>query len=263
MLDTVRGVVEAGVPAEAVVVVDNSEDDGIADGLRAAAHGWTVLTVPNHGYGAAANIGVAAVADSEVVLVLTHEVVIDAPSLAAVISRVREDPRVAASGPALMLTDGDQVWSRGGSLSPRLLIPRGIQTASVADAADTDVHWLDGACVAYRTSVLLATPFREDFFLYFEETDLHARLRADGWRVVTATGSTAHQGTQGMPSYLGCRNFVMFVWAHGGRLARIVAPLHFTLRSVAIAVQERRWTGVQQSVAGLLAGYQSLARGRS
>ena len=60
VLDTVCSVVEAGVPVESVLVVDNSEDDDTARGLRAAAVGWRVHTMPNRGYGAAANfVGVA------------------------------------------------------------------------------------------------------------------------------------------------------------------------------------------------------------
>lgn len=262
VLDTVAGVIAAGVPAEAVVLVDNSEDADVAAGLRSAAEagGWRVHVVPNLGYGAAVNAAVPLLPPCEVVLVVTHEVRIDAASVTALVDAVTSDPRVGAAGPGRLLDDDGAVWSRGGVLTPRLRRPRQVVGDVPVGAARRDVDWLDGACVAYARKALADNPFREDFFLYFEETELHTRLREQGWRVVAVDGASARQGTGGMPAYWGCRNVVLFQRAHGRRGWRVVAPWGYLARQMAIAAEKRDWRGVLGAPRGLVDGYRS-ARG--
>ena len=255
VLGTVQCLLDAGVPAHSLVVVDNSEEDRISDALAEAADGWRVHGVPNRGYGAAANAGVGLLTDCDVVLVVTHEVVIDASSVAALVGAVTEEADVGAAGPALIRTDDSRVWSRGGRLTRVLRLPQQIVTAGTGSPAVRDVDWLDGCCVAYRPNALVDNPFREDFFLYFEETDLHARLRAQGLRVVVVEGASASQSTAGMPSYWGCRNVVLFQRAHGSTWSRLVAPPYFTARRMAIAGLSAEWSEVLAAPRGLLAGY--------
>lgn len=257
VLGTVDGVVTAGVPAEAVLVVDNSEDPATAEALRAAARGWRVHVMPNRGYGAAANAGVSMLPDHDVVLVLTHESLVDARSLAALVGALAADPAVAAAGPGLLLTDGGRVWSRGGTLTPRLRLPRHLLATDPGSGPVRDVDWLDGACVAYRRSALAEHPFREDFFLYVEETELHTRLRGAGMRVVAVDAATAVQSTAGMPAYWGCRNTVLFQRTHGTAFSRRAAPLYFTARTMAVALRTRQWHELRQALHGLAAGYRT------
>jgi N-acetylglucosaminyl-diphospho-decaprenol L-rhamnosyltransferase len=255
VLDTLHSLVEAGVPVQSVLVVDNSEDQGIEDAMRSSTEGWQVHSMPNLGYGAAANEAMRLAPDSDVLLVLTHEVLISGPSVAALLAALADDPNIAAAGPRLIVTDESQVWSRGGVLSHRLLLPRHVIDPPKDARSAADVDWLDGACVAYRTEVLRTNPFREDFFLYFEETELHARLRAGGFRIVAVTGAHAYQSSGGMPAYWGCRNIVLFQQAHGTRLSRVIGPAYFTLRMMGINMLARNWHAVLSAPRGLRAGY--------
>jgi GT2 family glycosyltransferase len=255
VLETLRSLVDAGVPAESVLVVDNSEDDATSRGLLSAAAGWRVHTMPNRGYGAAANTAAGLLSTADILLVVTHEVRIDRLSVAALARALVADQRIAAAGPGLLLTDEGRVWSRGGVLTRWLRLPRQIVAAVGCDEGGVrDVDWLDGACVAYRVDVLAENPFREDFFLYFEETELHTRLRNLGWRVVTVTGASATQSTHGMPAYWGCRNVVLFQRAHGTWWSRALAPVYFMLRSMAISGLRAEWAQVWDAPQGLIAG---------
>ncbi|GAA4408642.1 hypothetical protein GCM10023168_26350 [Fodinibacter luteus] len=260
VLQTVKAVISAGVRAESVVVVDNSEDKGIRSALNRTSEGWHVHSMRNRGYGAAVNRGVSVTSGSKVVLVLTHEALIDAASLHTMVAALGEDPRIAAVGPGRLTTSAGRIWSEGGELTRLLRLPRHILDGPSSAAAVRDVDWLDGACVAYRIEALESQPFREDFFLYFEETELHCRLRANGWRVVTALQASAHQHSAGMPAYWASRNVVLFQGAHGTALSRILAPPYFLLRAMAIAAKGREWDNVAAGVRGLLAGYAALRR---
>lgn len=254
VLETLRSLVAAGVEAGSIVLVDNSEDETTTRALKASSEGWRIHTMANRGYGAAVNAGVGLITDADVVLVLTHETLVDAASVRAMADAVVGDPTVAAAGPGTLFGDNGRVWSRGGVLSSRLRLPKHIDTARAGHEPLRAVDWLDGACVAYRREALTQNPFREDFFLYIEETELHSRLRKTGWRVLAVNGASAAQSTQGMPSYWGCRNMVLFQRAHGTPLSRVVGPLYFTFRSIGVSIVERRWRDALQAPLGLVAG---------
>ena len=260
VLQTVRSVLDSGVVPASVLVVDNSEDDGIAEALRDAAEGWRVHTMANRGYGAAVNAAVPLLPDADHVLVVTHEVRLDARSLQLMCQAVDATPTVAVAGPGLLLTEDGDVWSRGGVLTRHLRLPRQLVDDTGTSTGIHDVDWLDGACAVYRKSVLAEHPFREDFFLYFEETELHARLRSLGWRVVTVGGASATQSSEGMPPFWGCRNVVLFQRAQGTAWSRRIAPLYFTIRTMAISVVTGHWADVRAAPRGLLAGLRATSK---
>jgi GT2 family glycosyltransferase len=160
------------------------------------------------------------------------------------------------------MTDNERVWSRGGVLTKHLRMPKHVLEIDHTGAREARaVDWLDGACVMYRAEALRQNPFREDFFLYFEETELHTRLRRAGWDVLTAPGATAHQSSDGMPAFWGSRNFVLFQRAHGSRTSQLVAPAYFALRSMAASAVGGRWSEVRAAPRGLLAGYRARSTG--
>jgi GT2 family glycosyltransferase len=261
VLDTVAGVVAAGVPAHRVWVIDTSEDPHLARELEASSHGWHVEAMPNRGYGAAVNHGVLVAGTTPLTLVLTHEVTLGADLVHALADAIAGDPRTAVAGPDILRTRG-ATWSRGGYLTRLLRLPKHRVAIAATQSGAREVEWLDGAVALYRTDCLRHEPFREDFFLYVEEVELHTRLRKAGWRVVAARGATASQTTQGMPPYWELRNTVLFQAAHGSALSRYVAPVYVLLRTSAVLLVRGRWREISRAWSGLVAGVRRLQQGR-
>ena len=254
VFETIDAIVQAGVPAEKVVVVDTSEDTLTSETLRGRQGAWTLLEMENRGYGAAVNHAVAETPSSTpFTVVLTHEARCTSADLTGMLAVLRSSPKVAVAGPDTLLTE-DGIWSRGGCLTRWLRLPRHRTQETPAEGSVTEVDWVDGALAVYRTQALRRCPFREDFFLYMEETELHSRMRACGWSVVTASGTVASQSTSGMPAYWGVRNTFIFQAAHGTVFSRAVAPPYVFARTCLEMVVTGRWRQVLDAARGFRDG---------
>lgn len=252
VLDTIRSLIDQGIATTSIVVVDNS-GDAVASRLSAALpDGCDFLEVENRGYGHAVNAAIDRIAHwpapPAYLLTSTHETLPEPGSIPALVAALAADATVAAAGPSLTtLSDGQKIyWSHGGYCTSWLNIPRHVGNGDpvgeplTGNAVRRD--WVDGAFVMYRWSVLRDLGFREDFFLYFEETELHARLRKAGHAVVWVPGATVMQSTGGVPAYLQARNLQRYQRLHGNRwqqlLAVPVSGLRRALRSGINATSE-------------------------
>jgi GT2 family glycosyltransferase len=205
---TLSSLVVAGLAADALTVVDNSERSVATSDLEdTLPEGAGLIRVSNRGFAAAVNLGIQAVRAARrpyAVLVATHEVLVEADCVSRLLSDLVEDPRLGVVGPILSTPDG-RVWSAGGRLS-RLGVPsHRLHRPGLADVSESD--WLDGALCLYRWEAVDSTGLDERYFLYFEELDFHLQLRAQGWHVAVDSRAHASQSTLGMPAFYAARNF--------------------------------------------------------
>lgn len=224
VLDTINCIVDGGVSAEDLILVDNSGDPLTLRMLEESCpRGVTILDVPNDGYGAAANRGIAWMSehrpDAEFILVSTHETKAHPGAIQKLIEVAGSDKKIAVAGPVLLTPQAGAVWSAGGSLDQWTRKPVHL---GHPPTSDRDVLWLDGAFCLYRREALRSARFDENYVMYYEEVDLHLRLRAAGWRIVVSADSLVEQSTGGMPPYYAGRSGVLFLRAHG-------TPIHVAL----------------------------------
>ncbi|WP_322409922.1 glycosyltransferase family 2 protein [Microbacterium invictum] len=210
---TVDDLLSTGIPANNVVVVDNSEDEGTEDKLRHYLHPQIkLLTAPNYGYGMAANAGLDEIfgrdAPVESILISSHETRFPPKTLGVLVAQLDRDSSIGAAGPVLFMKDEpDQLWSAGGSLSKYLKRPvHRMQIPSDPVSAT----WLDGAFVLYRAEAIRSARFDPVYRMYYEETDLHLRLGAAGWRVSVVPQAIVYQATAGAPPFYVGRNGYLF-----------------------------------------------------
>ncbi|CAN5638911.1 glycosyltransferase family 2 protein [soil metagenome] len=192
---------------EELVVVDNASKAG----AEAETRGWKgaglyLAADRNHGFGAAANAGVAEASHEAVVILNPDTELLDGglAELAELALRERclAGPRVlerdgriqpSASGPPV----GAWPWVRAlvpSPLGPDRLLAR---TAPWRLRETTEVTWLSGACVAGPTAELRALgPFDPAIHLYGEDMDLGLRAAVAGMRSLFAPGlsSLIHDG---------------------------------------------------------------------
>jgi GT2 family glycosyltransferase len=214
---TVRALLEQGLPADRVLVVDNSEEP--ASGIRLASSlppGVEVAHVANRGYGAAVNSGLDLLNsrgdDARYVLVTSHESRPDESAVARLRTALEDHSSAAVAGPTLVTGHGDErvTWSEGGYLAPVTRRPKhhgfGRPPRAQTDRAPVARRWLDGAFLLYRRADLENFRFSEDYFLYMEETDLHLRLGRAGRDVLWVPDAVAWQSSKGVPAYYFARN---------------------------------------------------------
>lgn len=202
--DCLRSVDAAG-PAE-TVVVDNGSTDGSIELVRSAfAHVRLIVSEHNRGYGAAANLAIAA-CEAPAVLLLNSDTMIAPDALRALGRYLADHPQAALVGPRLATADGSLQPSTFPFPSPadllmgetglHLLVRR---TALLSERwlrtwrhdASRSVPWVVGAALAIRRAPFDAVGgFDEDFFMYWEEVDLARRLAGAGFEVHFAPVTT-------------------------------------------------------------------------
>ena len=239
--ETLRQCVEplAAIPGVAVTVVDNDSPD---DSLAAVADlpVQLIQSGRNGGFGFGCNLGMAA-GSSPLVLFLNPDARIEADELQKMVDVLRAEPDVALVGPRLLDDSGDliptvrryqrpsSVWAE--ALYLHRFLPGSVQWAHEIDTrastheAVAYPEWLSGACMLARRDALEAVGgFDEGFFLYCEDMDLCARLRAAGGRVrYEPEAVVRHRGGHSAPynslRAVLIRSRVRYARRHGGRLS--------------------------------------------
>lgn len=246
VLGTVDAVLAAGIRPRSLVVVDNSEDEAILSQLSASTPSDVrVIAVANQGYGHAANLGVAAAvsqldAPPAFVLIATHETRPRADAIGILRDALVAQSELGVVGPTLLTRrDGEMVtWSQGGTFAGRLGTPEHFgYLGPVVDWSGVGItprDYVDGAFCLYRRDVFESLGgIREDFFLYFEESEFHARIRSAGYVVGWVPEAVVEQGSGGIPPYLLTRNLQKYLRSHGTRLQRFATvPYMVTRRSL-------------------------------
>ena len=185
-------VLETGESAPEVIVADNASSDGSVSMIRERFPEVEVLTSSdNVGFARASNLCWRH-ARHPLVLFLNSDTVVPPGALARMVAIMNERDDVGALGPLLENTDGSIQMSFGRmmSLSSELFQKildagyrggRGPLRAHVEKlhARAREVDWVSGACLLTRRPLLEHLGgFDEAFFLYSEDVDLCARIRA-------------------------------------------------------------------------------------
>jgi len=180
-----------------VVVVDNASTDGSPEAVSAGHPEVRLLALErNVGFGPANNAGIRATS-APLLLLLNSDTTVPAGAIDRLVADLRAHPEVAIVGPRLVDADGRPEISFGAMMGPASdarqkllgrLYARGWAAAvrRVERLARTAHYpdWISGACMLARRADLEAVGlFDERFFLYTEDVDLCAGVRARGRRV--------------------------------------------------------------------------------
>jgi N-acetylglucosaminyl-diphospho-decaprenol L-rhamnosyltransferase len=234
-----------------VWVVDNASTDGTQDMLR-NDYPQVHLIENNHNPGfAAANNQALAMIDTDYVILLNPDTVIEPGALNTLVAYLDDHPQVAAAGPRLLNHDGtlqiscyvfptlfreflrlshlDHIWSGVSYRMDRwdLNLPRQVEV-------------IQGACMILRKAALDQVGlFDERFFIYTEEVDLCYRLRQAGWQihwvpqaeVIHLGGQSTSQVAQEMFIHL-YQSKHQFIQKHYGWLAALTYKLVLFITSM-------------------------------
>lgn len=239
----------AGLTAE-LVVVDNASGDGSAEFLaqEIRARGWDkanrvrlIVSPVNGGFGAGNNIGMSAgMSDGsapDYYYLLNSDAFPDDGCLAQLVDHLESAPKAGFAGSHVRGQDNlDHTTAfRFPSIAGEFEgaarfgpITRALRHAVIAPDLPTQttrVDWVAGASVLIRADMLTDIgQFDDEFFLYFEETDLCRRACRAGWecwyvpsaRVVhIGSVSTGMKSWDRIPAYWYASRRHYFVKNHG------------------------------------------------
>jgi GT2 family glycosyltransferase len=190
-----------------IVVIDNSSTDGTAAHVRERWPGIRLVQLgANLGFARASNIGIQQTF-GELVLLLNPDTVVRPGAIDRLVAALDRDPQAGIVGPRIVDASGQAELSFGRMISPlaelrqKILVTggRGILRPLVDRMTRHTryVDWVSGACLLARRPDLEAVGlFDERFFMYTEDVDLCASVRARGRRVlfVADVEITHHRG---------------------------------------------------------------------
>jgi len=186
-----------------IVVIDNASSDGRVEAVQARWPGVHVITLPrNVGFGSANNHGFRA-SHSTNVLVLNSDTLATPGAIDALLKALDELPGAAVVGPRLVNASGEPEISYGRMMGPlselRQKALSGLGSADRIRRMTSSVHeadWVSGACLLVRRTVAEAAGlFDERYFMYCEDVDFCAAVRAGGGRVYfTPAAEVIHLG---------------------------------------------------------------------
>ncbi len=184
--------------AHDVVVVDNASSDGTPEAIRA---NWPAVRLVemgrNVGFAAANNAGIRG-ASGGLVLLLNSDTLVPAGAVDTLVGRLEAEPGSAAAGPRIVDADGRPELSFGAMIGPfaefrqKVIVSlqaRGVPAVTrYVDRATRRTHrpdWVSGACLLVRRADALAAGLLDErYFLYAEDVDFCAALRALGKEIL-------------------------------------------------------------------------------
>ena len=185
------------------LIVDNASLDGTAAAVRQR---WPRVRVidpgANIGFAGASNVGIRQTC-GELVLLLNPDTVVPVGALDTLIASLDARPDAAVVGPRLVDASRRAEVSFGTMIGPlaelrqKLLVKgndRGVPLVGAYVDGLTrrarEVDWVSGACLLVRRADAEAAGlFDERYFMYSEDVDFCAAIRARGRRVIFAPGA--------------------------------------------------------------------------
>lgn len=177
-----------------MVVVDNASSDGTAEAVRRNWPGVRLLASDrNLGFAAGNNLAIRQ-ADSEFVLLLNSDTVVRAGAVDTLVRALESDPGAVAAGPRLVDGEGRPEISFGRMMGPlnelrqKALgwlydrrVPAAVARVRRLTSRPQRPDWVSGACLLVRRADALAAGLLDErYFLYAEDVDFCAALRALG-----------------------------------------------------------------------------------
>ncbi len=182
-----------------ILVVDNASSDGSPDAIEARFTEVEVLRLGrNAGFARANNAGVRAAEDCGWVALLNADAYPAPRWLEGLLDAARRRPEFASFSSRMMQADEPELLDGAGDLyhvsglAWRRDHGRGLTETQDA-LEEEEVFAACGGAAMYRRDAYVANGgFDEEFFAYFEDTDLGFRLRLDGQRCLYVPGSVVH-----------------------------------------------------------------------
>jgi GT2 family glycosyltransferase len=180
-----------------IVVVDNASTDGTAAAIRSRWHDVRVIdSAVNVGFARANNVGIQQTS-GPLILLLNPDTSVPVGALDTLVAALDARPDVAVAGPRLVDAQGRAELSFGRMLSPlaelrqKFLVEGSRRPGPIAAYVESitrkpqEVDWVSGACLLVRRADAEAVGLMDErFFMYAEDVDFCASIRARGRRVL-------------------------------------------------------------------------------
>jgi GT2 family glycosyltransferase len=172
-----------------ILIVDNASSDGSVDALTRWPDVRVIENRANVGFAAANNIGIRA-SRGDLLLLLNSDTIVSPGGLDRLVAELTADETLAIAGPRLVDGDGRAELSFGRMISPlnewrQKRLQRNRDKVERLTRLRSYPDWVSGACLIVRRADAEAVGLLDErFFMYTEDVDFCASIRARGRRVL-------------------------------------------------------------------------------
>lgn len=174
-----------------IVVVDNGSKDGSREAVTSYGSRVRLIALDNNVGFARANNTAFRATQSELVLLLNSDTIVPTGAIDALVQQLRELPGATVVGPRLVDASGAAELSFGRMMSPlselrQKFLVKGRWKGLINQLTSRTrvVDWVSAACLLVRRAdAETAGLFDERYFMYCEDVDFCAALRARGGRI--------------------------------------------------------------------------------
>lgn len=197
---------QQGLPLQLVVADSGSRDAGLARVRAAWPSAVTLALDANRGFAVACNAALERVTGRSVLL-LNPDAALEPGALQLLVAQLEATAPCVMAAPTLLGRDGRTRLADGDMPSIgswlRDLLPRGTTHRTAPRQGASPAAWFEASCVLIECAALQREGgFDEAYFLYFEDVELGARLRAAGGSLVRVSAARAlHSGAGGSGAY--------------------------------------------------------------
>ncbi|MGD0741997.1 MAG: glycosyltransferase family 2 protein [Acidimicrobiales bacterium] len=276
-LDTLQSIRQSTFPVEPIICVAQEysrEDLGALKRCMVGQH--LMIEDRNLGFAMSVNLGMeyAIECGLDWVLLVNNDATIDPDCVARCLMEAEHSGRIALLAPAVAYAHNpSKLWYAGGTYIDLLGIAwnRGRFLNALGPPVSSDCDHAPACCVLISTKAWREVgPFREDFFMYYEDTDWCVRARERGWRIRyvgsvlcqhVMAGSSGQHGSRYLSERTGyylSRNPLRHALESSGirRLTRTLAMLTIWNAYNLTRIRPADWSSVGRScLAGLRDGW--------
>jgi len=190
-----------------IIVIDNdSKDNSLKDIENLAGLQSRLVCIRNSknlGFAKACNIGIAANGESDYLLLMNPDCIIDKDALEKLLSCIKSSLQVGMVGPLLLNPDGtEQAGGRRAVPTPWRSFVRTVKLSKLSKRyphlfsdfllhqkplpdSSIEVEAISGSCMLVRRDVLLDVGLLDaGYFLHCEDLDWCMRLHQKGWKIM-------------------------------------------------------------------------------
>lgn len=177
-----------------IIVVDNGSTDKSVSEVRYSFPDVRIIEAKcNLGFARANNLGFRS-ATGDLILLVNTDAMLERDCVSELVSFMEKTPSVGMLGPQLLNRDGSRQTSYEATPNLltelvgrgvlKILFPKRYPNRNLELSRPVEVETLIGAVILIRrTAWESMRGFDEDYFFFFEETDLSFRMRKSGWLI--------------------------------------------------------------------------------
>lgn len=225
--DCLQSIFQSSFQDFEVIFIDNASADGsrtmVSEEFPQVRH---IRLAENRGYAGGCNVGIQAV-QSEYVLLLNDDTVLEADAIGALVQAMNNDPKLAGAQPKLLNIQERKQFDYAGACGGLIDIfgypfAFGRTFMSLEEDvgqfdAPSQIFWACGTCVIFRREAIMRVGLLdEDFFAHMEEIDLAWRLHLAGFDLIRVPEATVYHysghtlpNTERRKMYLNHRNSIV------------------------------------------------------